>query len=152
MEALLSQLSKIDTMSIIFIIVIVIMLAAIIMILFKPYDYGDKARRSRKIAKPDKRYKRSEDTRWRSVKIRPGLIACDRVADMSGQLFLSREAPSLPLENCTEQDCRCHYIFLDDRRSGTDRRVEMGKLDEFLPNLGINRRSIAGRRATDLAA
>ncbi len=89
---------------------------------------------------------------WRSVKIRPGLIACDRVADMTGQIFLSQEAPSLPLENCTEKDCRCHYIFLDDRRNGTDRRIEMGKLDEFLPNIGINRRSISGRRATDLAA
>lgn len=152
MEALLSQLSKIEPISIIFIVVIVIMLAAIIMILFKPYDYGEKARRSRKVAKPDKRYKRSEDTRWRSVKIRPGLIACDSVSKMAGQIFLSREAPSLPLETCTEEDCRCHYIFLNDRRTGTDRRVEMGKLDEFLPNIGINRRSVTGRRATDLAA
>jgi hypothetical protein len=71
---------------------------------------------------------------------------------LTGQIFLSREAPSLPLETCTEEDCRCHYIFLNDRRTGTDRRIKMGKLDEFMPNIGISRRSLAGRRATDLAA
>jgi hypothetical protein len=128
------------------------MLVAIIMLVFKPYDYGENVQRFKKIEYPGKRQKKSEDTRWRSVKIRPGLIACDRVADMTGQIFLSPQAPSLPLETCTEEDCRCHYIFLNDRRTGTDRRIEMGKMDEFLPNIGINRRSIAGRRATDLAA
>jgi hypothetical protein len=152
MEAFLSQLSKIDMMSILFIVVILLMLAAIIMILFKPYDYGEKVQRFKKIGKPGNRNKNSEDTRWRSVKIRPGLIACDHVADLTGQIFLSREAPSLPLETCTEEDCRCHYIFLNDRRTGTDRRIKMGKLDEFMPNIGISRRSLAGRRATDLAA
>lgn len=138
--------------SILFAIVILSMLVGIIMLVFKPYDYGEKVQRFKKIGNPGKHNNKSEDTRWRSVKIRPGLISCDRVADMTGQIFLSQAAPSLPLENCTEKDCRCHYIFLDDRRDGTDRRIEMGKLDEFLPNIGINRRSISGRRATDLAA
>jgi len=152
MEAFLSQLSEIDMSSILFAIVILSMLVAIIILVFKPYDYGENVQRFKKIETPDKREKKSEDTKWRSVKIRPGLIACDRVANMAGQIFLSQLAPSLPLENCTEKDCRCHYIFLDDRRSGTDRRIEMGKLDEYLPNIGINRRSISGRRVTDLAA
>ena len=152
MEAFLGLISETDMSSILFAIVILSMLVAIIMLVFKPYDYGESVQRLKKIENSDKREKKSEDTKWRSVKIRPGLIACDRVADMAGQIFLSQEAPSLPLENCTEKDCRCHYIFLDDRRSGTDRRVEMGKLDEFLPNIGINRRSLAGRRTTDLAA
>lgn len=152
MEAFLGLFSEIDMSSILFAIVILSMLVAIIMLIFKPYNYGENAQRSNEIENPDSRRKKSEDTRWRSVKIRPGLIACDRVADMAGQIFLSQQAPSLPLENCTEKDCRCHYIFLDDRRSGTDRRVDLGKLDELLPSRGINRRSIAGRRATDLAA
>lgn len=152
MEAFLGHFSEIDMSSILFAIVILSMLVAIIMLVFKPYDYGENVKRFKRIAIADERKEKSDDTRWRSVKIRPGLIACERVANLSGQIFLSREAPSLPLENCTEQDCRCHYIFLEDRRSGTDRRVEMGELDDFLPNIGINRRSLAGRRATDLAA
>jgi len=152
MGTFLNQLSEIDMSSILFAIVILSMLVAIIVLFFKPYDYGGKVQRFKKIGNSEKRKKKPEDTRWRSVKIRPGLIACDRVAGMTGRLFLAQEAPSLPLENCTENDCRCHYIFLNDRRSGGDRRIEMGKLDEFLPNIGINRRSIAGRRTTDLAA
>jgi len=151
MEAFLSQFPEIDMSSILFAIAILSMLVGIIMLVFKPYDYGEKVQRFKRIGNPGKRNKRSEDTRWRSVKIRPGLIACDRVADMTGQIFLSREAPSLPLESCTEKDCRCHYIFLNDRRTGTDRRIELGKLDELLPSMGINRRGIPGRRANDLA-
>ena len=138
--------------SILFAIVILSMLVGIIMLVFKPYDYGENVQHFKKIGNPGKRNKKSEDTRWRSVKIRPGLIACDRVADMTGQIFLSQQAPSLPLETCTEEDCRCHYIFLNDRRTGTDRRIELGKMDELLPSMGINRRGIPGRRATDLAA
>ncbi len=152
MEAFLNQFSEIDMSSILFGIAILSVLVAIIMLVFKPYDYGENVQHSKKVRNRDSRNKKSEDTRWRSVKIRPGLIACNRVADMTGQIFLSREAPSLPLETCTEEDCRCHYIFLNDRRTGTDRRIEMGKMAEFVPNMGINRRSISGRRATDLAA
>ena len=152
MEAFLSQFPEIDMSSIFFAIVILSMLVGIIILVFKPYDYGENVRHFKKNGNPGKRNKKSEDTRWRSVKIRPGLIACDRVADMTGQIFLSPQAPSLPLETCTEEDCRCHYIFLNDRRTGTDRRIELGKMDELLPSRGINRRGIPGRRATDLAA
>lgn len=152
MKAFLSQFPEIDMSTILFAIVILIMLVGIIILVFKPYDYGKKVQHFKKNGTPGKRNKRSEDTRWRSVKIRPGLIACDRITDMTGQIFLSREAPSLPLATCTEEDCRCHYNFLKDRRTGTDRRIELGKLDELLPSMKINRRGIPGRRATDLAA
>ena len=97
MDAFLSQLSEIDMSSILFAIVILSMLVAIIMLVFKPYDYGGNVQRFKKIETQDQRKENSEDTKWRSVKIRPGLIACDRVADMTGQIFLSQQAPSLPL-------------------------------------------------------
>ena len=138
--------------SILFAVAIVCAIAAILMLVFKPYDFGARAKQDRKIENPSGRSNTSKDTRWRSVKIRPGLIACKYVTDINDEIFLSQEAPSLPLEGCTEEDCRCHYIFFDDRRSGTDRRIDLGKLDEFLPNIGQNRRSLPGRRATDVAA
>jgi len=138
--------------SILFAIVILCALVAIIMLVFKPYSYGESVQRFKGIENSGQRRNRSEDTKWRSVKIRPGLISCARVADLQGKIFLSQEAPTLPLENCTETDCRCHYIFLDDRRNGRDRRIDLGKMDEFLPDIGQNRRNLPGRRATDLAA
>ncbi len=136
--------------SIIFSIVILGMLVAIVTLLFKPYDYGVSVKRFKGMGTSTARKTRSEDTKWRSVRIRPGLISCDRVADLTGKVFLSQEAPTLPLENCTETECRCHYIFLDDRRSGTDRRIELGKLDQFFPTYEGERRQVRGRRLADL--
>ncbi len=122
------------------------------MLLFRPYRYGETVQRFKGIENTGLRRKNLEDTKWRAVKIRPGLIACDRVAGLTSNIYLSQEAPSLPLENCTEENCRCHYIFFDDRRSGRDRRIDLEKMDELLPDLEQNRRTIPGRRVTDLAA
>lgn len=138
--------------TIIFAIVILCILIAIIMLIFRPYRYGETVQRFKGIENAGLRRKNLEYTKWRAVKIRPGLIACDRVADLTGEIYLSQEAPSLPLENCSEENCRCHYIFFDDRRSGRDRRIDLGKMDELLPTLEQNRRNRPGRRLTDLAA
>ncbi len=121
----------------------------VIILVFRPYDYGADVQHIKKIGDGDKGSDGNADTRYRSVRVRPGLIACDRVAGISDQLFLSREAPELPLPNCTEANCNCHYVFLDDRRSGLDRRAEMAKLGKkLLPE--FDRRRSPGRRAGDL--
>jgi hypothetical protein len=69
MEAFLRQFSEIDMSSILFAIVILSMLVAIIMLVFKPYDYGESVQRFKKIENPANRKEESEDTKWRSVKI-----------------------------------------------------------------------------------
>ena len=138
--------------SIIFGIGLMSILVIIVILVFKPYDYGANVTRFGKIGNSNGDSHGTSDTKWRSVRVRPGLIACDRVASLTGQVFLAREAPELPLANCSERDCRCHYVFLDDRRSGTDRREELGRLGEFLPSSTRNRRLSPGRRIGDLAA
>lgn len=91
-------------------------------------------------------------TQWRAVKIAPGLMSCDEVAKLAGQVFLSTESPRLPLDGCDETDCRCKYVHMEDRRSGGDRRVELGDLGDFLPISQTERRQRSGRRSADLAA
>ncbi len=125
-------------------------LVAIVILVFKPYDYGASVTQFRKIGSSDDESGTAADTRWRSVRIRPGLIACERVANLTDQVFLSREAPELPLANCAERDCHCHYVFLDDRRSGIDRRDQLEKLGEFLSSNARDRRLSPGRRTGDL--
>lgn len=125
-------------------------LVAMVILVFKPYDYGASVARFRKIGSSTSGPDPDSDTKWRSVRIRPGLIACDRAASLGGQVFLSRDAPELPLANCGERDCRCHYVFLDDRRTGIDRRVELGRLGEFLSSSERDRRRSPGRRTADL--
>ena len=138
--------------SILLAIVIICLMAALLIYGFKPYDYGGRERRFKKAGKTYYKRGRSLDVKWRSVKIEPGSVSCKRVAAVTGQIFLARDAPSLPLENCSVRDCRCHYVFLDDRRDGADRRIELALLDELLPGHRGERRRFAGRRLTDLAA
>ncbi len=137
---------------IIFGIGLMCILVIVIILVFKPYDYGASVTQFKKIGGSNDGSDTDSDTKWRSVRIRPGLIACDRIASLTGQVFLAREAPELPLANCSEQDCRCHYVFLDDRRNGGDRRDELGRLGEFLSSSARDRRLSPGRRIGDLAA
>jgi hypothetical protein len=92
----------------------------------------------------------NSSTQWRAVKVSPGLICCDAVSEVSEQVFLSRLAPSLPLDECSVGDCRCKYIHLEDRRSGGDRRAALGELEAYLPFNQEDRRSSTGRRVADL--
>jgi hypothetical protein len=131
--------------AIIFGIILMCLLVGVVILVFRPYDYGTSVAQFTRMGNDDDLAKERIDTKWRSVRIRPGLIACRQVADLNGQVFLSREVPELPL------DCRCHYVFLDDRRSGTDRRAELARLGEFLSSSEQDRRRSAGRRMGDLA-
>jgi hypothetical protein len=90
-------------------------------------------------------------TQWRAVKIAPGLICCDFSGKLAGKIYLSMESPQLPLDGCTENDCRCKYVHLDDRRDGGARRIELGELGAFFPVSQVERRQIRGRRSADLA-
>jgi hypothetical protein len=138
--------------SILLVFAIICVLTAIVMLVFKPYDYGQSVTRFKKIGSSEDPADTSSETRWRSVRIRPGLMTCASVTSISDQVFLSRDAPPLPLKGCGEKDCNCHYIFLDDRRSGSERRIDLGRLGEFFPDYEGERRQVRGRRLADLAA
>lgn len=93
---------------------------------------------------------RAGESQWRSVEIQPGLLCCASVRKMANRVFLAREAPGLPLDVCTLKKCECKYKFLHDRRSGEDRRDFLGHLGGFF-DPGEDRRTVSGRRASDLA-
>lgn len=138
--------------SILLSIVIICLLAGLIMYGFKPYDYGGSKRHLKKPGKSTHSAGKSSDTKWRSVKIRPGTASCRSVAEITGQIFLAPNAPSLPLKNCTEENCRCRYVFLEDRRSGEDRRLVLGRFGDLVSRYERERRHVPGRRYADLAA
>ena len=137
--------------SILFAIGCLAILAIIIILVFKPYDYGASVTSFKKIGNQDDVTDTSIITRWRSARIRPGLIACKQVAGLTDQVFLARDVPELPLADCSEKYCRCHYIFHDDRRSGIDRRAELDRLGALLTASARDRRRSPGRRFDDLA-
>lgn len=76
-------------------------------------------------------------------------MSCKTAGDMADRIYLAKDAPPLPLENCTEKSCRCKYEFLDDRRCGDDRRDDFGEMGMNFQNYDSNRRDKRGRRVVD---
>ena len=61
---------------------------------------------------------------WHAVSVATGNWCCAEAANLSGTRFLSREAPRLPLGDCSApQSCSCSYKHHSDRR-GLPRRKD----------------------------
>lgn len=87
---------------------------------------------------------------WHAVSIVSSVSACAEAVGLLGTRFLSKEAPRLPLKNCSMSgQCRCAYQHHDDRR-GLSRRTK----DHWNPGRtaygGEERRREPGRRVNDL--
>ncbi|HEU5338123.1 MAG TPA: hypothetical protein VFU39_02445 [Sulfuricaulis sp.] len=63
----------------------------------------------------------SPSNRFHGVTIKFRADACPAVRMYESTRFLAKEAPRLPLENCTAPRCHCRYEHYDDRRT-EDRR------------------------------
>jgi hypothetical protein len=132
-------------------VILVILVVAIVLRVATRADKRVRPKRSQSTISSASQRDRSS-TKWRAVKIAPGLISCDAAGKLTDKIYLSMESPQLPLDGCTEKDCRCKYVHLDDRRDGGARRIELGELSAFFPVSQVERRQISGRRSTDLAA
>jgi hypothetical protein len=89
---------------------------------------------------------------FRAVSIHAYGGRCLASQSVSGQRFLTSEAPTLPLEECTAEKCNCRYVHHADRRRGTrDRRTLSGLLEEspVFSMGGHDRRITTGRRTKD---
>jgi hypothetical protein len=86
-------------------------------------------------------------TEFHAVSIIPGNSACAASYRFSGQRFLSRQAPRLPLPMCDARHCECRFKHHRDRRSSPRRSSDMGMMAGTYA--GTERRRTAGRRRTD---
>jgi hypothetical protein len=82
--------------------------------------------------------------RFAGVHIRPRGGACGAARALEGRRFLSKDAPSLPLPECTASQCSCSFAKLADRRS-EGRRLQQGGLTASL-FIATNRRTRRDRR------
>jgi hypothetical protein len=86
-----------------------------------------------------------EGGRFRAVQIRPRLEACRAAQAIEGQRFLAKDAPPLPLPQCSaKKTCSCTFSKLPDRRTG-GRRISTGGLHSTL-FIAANRRVTRDRR------
>jgi hypothetical protein len=92
---------------------------------------------------------------WHAVGINTGVLCCRASVFLRETRFLSRQAPPLPLQGCTQpKTCRCRYKHYSDRRTGPRRASESELFQDALSrhtqaNLTNERRARRGRRATD---
>jgi hypothetical protein len=87
--------------------------------------------------------------RFSGVEIRTRGGACRAAHALRGRRFLSKNAPSLPLPDCTHVSCACAFSKLPDRRT-EGRRLDYGTLNASLL-LSTNRRTKRDRRETAAA-
>jgi hypothetical protein len=106
------------------------------------------AARRRNAPKPEPRDKKPAG-RFGAVAIRVRKGACDAARALEGQRFLAKDAPPLPLPQCTSAQCSCGFAKLSDRRT-EGRRFELGGLSaaQFLTT---NRRQKRDRRHAEKA-
>lgn len=51
---------------------------------------------------------------------------CEAARDITGQRFLKKDTPMLPLNGCDAQPCTCKYERYDDRRTEARRLSDVG--------------------------
>lgn len=140
-------------MEILFVIMILVFFLGSVGLFFSNQTgVGKLLARSKKVKKSGVRSVKLEVKKSRLVKIDPGLTSCVGARKMTNKIYLNREAPVLPLGQCSEEKCLCKYTFLDDRRSEEHRRATHEYLGGFLQNHGADRRQYSGRRTTDILA
>jgi hypothetical protein len=86
---------------------------------------------------------------WHAVSVDAKPLSCVVAHDARKKRYLSKEAPTLPLEGCTKRgNCPCTYKHHEDRR-GNQRRKEGAGISSSAGKHGSERRSSGGRRADD---
>jgi hypothetical protein len=84
---------------------------------------------------------RPKQNPFHAVAVKYPRDACPAVRKVEAKRFLAKEAPPLPLPNCTVKNCGCRFIHYDDRREEERReRRSIGHYD------GAQRRSRQERR------
>jgi hypothetical protein len=83
---------------------------------------------------------------YRSVAVTPGVKCCSAANDILGKSYLFREAPRLPLANCTmPTNCSCKFKKASDRRDGERRQIGVTETGRWFA--GPENRKRGGRRS-----
>jgi hypothetical protein len=86
---------------------------------------------------------------YRAFSLAPSSACCAAAKDARRKRHLLREAPRLPLADCTmPMNCACKFRKYTDRRDGVDRRP-LGATERNHWYSGRERRMRGGRRSTE---
>jgi hypothetical protein len=132
------------------VIILVFVLGSVGLFFSNQFDARDPLPRSTKAKKSGTRSDEPGVKKPRLVKINPGSISCLVAREMTDKIYLAKEAPVIPLDQCVQEKCFCKYLYFDDRRSDKHRRATHEYLGGFIKNHPTDRRQYSGRRTTDI--
>jgi hypothetical protein len=88
-------------------------------------------------------------TPWHAVSVVAAPSSCEAARALPPTRYLSREAPRLPLADCTSPAyCSCSYKHHLDRRGQPRRKDDLSGLRRGMHS-GTERRTVRGRREDD---
>lgn len=83
---------------------------------------------------------------YRAVMVIPGIECCEAVRFTAGERYLLKDAPKLPLPNCTNaENCSCRFKKIGDRRDADRRQLGVWEANRWYG--GPEHRSGRDRRA-----
>jgi hypothetical protein len=107
---------------------------------FKDYSFGND------------RTSRGDKNRFKAVSIISHGERCPESQALKGERFLPNEAPAIPLQDCSVEQCNCRYSRHVDRRSGEGRRRTISPAGDGARELNPDkqsRRKNGGQRPND---
>jgi hypothetical protein len=85
---------------------------------------------------------------FQAIGIYHGTVCCAAAKKAEGYRFLAKQAPPIPLTECTMRSkCECRYMKFHDRRGSPRRLTEFGLRETLFA--AAERRNRRGRRAKD---
>jgi hypothetical protein len=85
---------------------------------------------------------------FQAIGVYHGTVCCSAAKKAEGSRFLARNAPPLPLTDCSMRTkCECRYIKFHDRRGSSRRLMEFGLRETLFD--AAERRKKRGRRSKD---
>jgi hypothetical protein len=95
---------------------------------------------------------RGDKNRFKAVSIISHGERCPESQALKGERFLPNEAPAIPLQDCSVEQCNCRYSRHVDRRSGEGRRRTISPAGDGARELNPDkqsRRKNGGQRPND---
>lgn len=129
--------------------IVFIVFAAFLFFKLPVFSGGTQRAQSRALLKRKPRTSTQGETPHHAVSIECGLDACPSVQSIANNYFLAKDAPHLPLQECSAESCQCRYAHHKGRRHSLRRNQSALSTESYSSKGKVERREQRGRRATD---
>jgi len=129
--------------------IVFIVFVAFLFFKWPAFSGGAQRAQSRASLKAKPRASTQGEKPHHAVSIEFGLDACPSIQALENNYFLAKDAPHLPLQECSAESCQCKYAHHKGRRHSLRRNQSALSTESYSSKGKVERREQRGRRATD---